>query len=279
MLNYKNTLEEMVDILISNKQKYTEEFRELPEGTLQYVEDKQRTQFYRAISDVKRKKRMGINKQPELINQLARKEFLRRLLKEMDANINALQYAIGHYRDIDPTAIIRSMTRAYRRLPGELFFRPTEELFASEDECLRARLESHQAWAEQPYEKNSYPFGEYSQYTTRGLHVRSNRELIIAEILYKYKVPFRYDQVVQVGRYKLSPDFSFEMADKRELYMEYCGMMNDLEYVSRFREKRRKYEQAEIYEWDNMIYAFSTGSKVNAAEIEAIIKTRILPRL
>ena len=160
-----------------------------------------------------------------------------------------------------------------------MFVRQSEPLFTTEDADLKARLERHQAWAEQPYEKNDYPFGEYSQYTTRGLHVRSSREMIIAELLYKYEAPFRYDQVIQVGKHKLSPDFTFEMANGEELYMEYFGMMNKPEYVAKFQEKRRKYEQAGIYEWDNMIYAFSNGPKVNAAEIEAIIKTRILPRL
>lgn len=276
MENYKDQLKEMLAFFIDCQKKYTTELQKLPQGGMRYIDDGKRKQHIWVNHE---KRRLGINKRPDLINQLARKEFLRRTIKELDVNIQAIQYAIDHYRDISPQAIINSMTRAYKRLPGELFFRPDEMLFTTADEDLKSRLERHRAWAEEPYEKNDYPFGEYSQYTSRGLHVRSNRELVISELLYKYEVPFRYDQIIHVGRNRLSPDFSFEMADGDELYMEYCGMMDNQKYVAQFFNKRRLYEQAGIFEWDNMIYAFSNGPQVNVAEIDAIIRTRILPRL
>lgn len=279
MDNYIEQLKEMLAFYSDCQNKYTEELQTLPDGTLRYVNDKQRTQYIWAKPESGHIRRIGINSRPDLIRQLARKEFLKRSLKEICANINTIQTAINNYREINPSAIISSMTRAYSSLSQDQFFLPSEPVFSTPDQTLKERLKSHQAWAEMDYEKNDYPFGEFSQYTSKGLHVRSSRELIIAELLYKYEIPFRYDQIIRAGRDKLSPDFTFEMADMRELYFEYCGMMDTEKYVFHFLDKRRKYEQAGIFEWDNIIYAFSSGPKVNTAEIDAIIRTRILPRL
>lgn len=242
MDNYRLQLEQMLSFFVEEAKKYNIELKSLPEGSLQHVQSGDRSQFLWKHDG----KRHGINRRPDIICQLARKEFIIKTLSEINSNISVLERALSEFRDVNPKDIIAAMTKAYQRLQPEMFFSSADNInsvFSSESEDLSARLASHEAWAAQPYERNTLPPGPYAQITSRGLTVRSNRELYIAERLYYYNVPFRYDQVIHINGYTLSPDFTFEQATKAELYLEYCGMMNDHEYMAHFFNKRKKYER------------------------------------
>ena len=83
----------------------------------------------------------------------------------------------------------------------------------------------------------------------------------------------------RIGRYELAPDFTFKGRDGREFYWEYCGMMDDVSYVDRFFWRRKLYEQAGIFEWNDMICTFGTKNHFNIKEVIHVIEDKILPRI
>lgn len=278
MENYREQLNEILSFFVKEREKYSIELGECPEGRLGLSKSSRQKEFLWRLDG----KRKGIDRKPEMIRKLARKEFLRKLLNEIDANISVISRAIQDYRDINPKSIIDSMTKAYAELSAEYFFseeKTASSIFATEDEKMRARLDAHREWAEQPYEKNPLPFGKYEQWTSRGLHVRSQREQTICEMLYRYELPFRYDQIIHIGNERVAPDFTFQQYTGEELYLEYCGMMDDRDYVMKHLRKRRLYEQAGICEWSNMIYIYSRGRRFNTQLVDSIIRYQILPRM
>lgn len=275
-------IKEALAFFQNERNKYIKELGTLPEGSLGFSNGEKRKQYFWHTKDNTTIHRYGINKRPDIIRKLARKEYLARLISELDQNIAALTRALKDYRDINPDQIIKSMARSYQQLSEEYFFSNNDTMFTTEDEEFRKRLKLHEEWAKQPYEKNTHPFGEWSQLSSRGERMRSKNELSTIERLYVFEAPHRYDQIIRSsdGRIVLAPDFTFQAADMRsEFYLEICGMMDDQDYVHRYLYKRKQYAQLGINEWTNMIYIFFSGNNIDVRAIDAAIRGQILPRL
>lgn len=146
------------------------------------------------------------------------------------------------------------------------------------------RMHDHEKWASEPYERNDYPFGDDLILTADGTRVRSKGEIILYEKFREFHAPFRYDMKKWFGEtpvdgFWLSPDFTFEDANYDEFYLEYCGMMNDPEYVRHHLKKAALYEKAGIVPWKNIIYLYAADNSFDVGYIESIIRYQILPRL
>ena len=79
--------------------------------------------------------------------------------------------------------------------------------------------------------------------------------------------------------YDLAPDFTFPKREGGEFYLEYCGMMDDPDYVNRFFWKRRLYEREGITEWNDMFYLFGESEELDMSVIEGAIRFWVLPRI
>ena len=125
---------------------------------------------------------------------------------------------------------------------------------------------------------------EYLMYTTSfGLKVRSKAELLIAELLYYYNIPFRYDAEVRVkdnfGRYKSRyVDFLFKLPDGSYLIWEHLGLFSKEDYRKEQFEKLTEYFFQGIFMPNNLIITMDgpNGEFDNLA-IERMIKGQILP--
>ena len=205
-----------------------------------------------------------------LVKSLADKEYARIALGIIDHNLRILGRLSQQMQSYSLDSVLSGMHSAYRHLPRECFqvARQAHDAF-----CMQ------RAWAEEPYELSDYRPEEKIHTTSRGLSVRTRAELLITEMLYKYDIPFRYEHVQHIGKYKMAPDFTFLDRDGKEFYWEYCGMMSLSNYRDRQIWRRRTYESAGITEWENMIYTYDAADSIDMREIEAIIKTKILPRM
>ncbi len=102
-------------------------------------------------------------------------------------------------------------------------------------------------------------FGEKAPeyYTRQGLRVRSKSEVIIAEILDEMSIPFLYEKPLQIGSGTVHPDFTLlNIRERRELYWEHFGMMDDMEYRNNAFMKIRKYEST--FRRGSLIWTFET---------------------
>lgn len=311
MSYHKNQLLEMKDYYNQLKQMCMYEFSGLPEGNLWCSDNGHRKQFY--VGEYKSGKivRRCINRDRDTIKGLARKKFLEKLIIEIETNIVVLDRTIAEFRECDPKIIIDEMEGAYRKISSDYFFSniaekrsragdrqnagdyriagmnngsddfldDIDEMSMTEEEVMKARYERHKNWADDTYIRSSYRQEDLIEVTTKGDLMRSKSEVLLAELFYKHGIPFRYEDATDYPWLGIIPDFEFRDKYKKLFYLEYCGMMDNEEYVDRFLYKRSRYEDNGLYEWNDVIYIFEKGNRVNMPMIESIIKTRIMPRL
>ena len=132
---------------------------------------------------------------------------------------------------------------------------------------------------EQPYKEYwGYPENK-TRTTSRGQKVRSISELLIAEALYKYYIPFHYEEELKVEGKTFAPDFTFEGWDYNNFYLDYFGMMDDEKYAKKNFLKLDDYYDIGLIPGDNLITVFDSKGIMNAGVIESIIQNEIIPRL
>ncbi|MBR5658794.1 MAG: hypothetical protein IKX10_05305 [Lachnospiraceae bacterium] len=129
-------------------------------------------------------------------------------------------------------------------------------------------------WKKQEYEGVAFSeeFPEY--YTRQGLRVRSKSELILADLLDEMSIPFLYEKPLKLGSGSVHPDFTLlNMFERREVYWEHFGMMDDMEYRNNAFLKIRKYESAGLFQHVSLIWTFETGKyPLNTREVRKMLK-------
>ena len=97
-------------------------------------------------------------------------------------------------------------------------------------------------------------------YTAKGERVRSKSEVMIADLLNKETIPYRYEYPLYLKGFDLVyPDFTVLNVKKRkEIYWEHFGMMDDSEYVEKAMKKITVYAQNGIFPGINLIVTFET---------------------
>lgn len=224
--------------------------------------------------------RKGITKNTELVQELARKEYLKKVIPSLEGNLLVLRRALQRYKPCLLQEVIAELTACYKRLPESYFFNPqVDYLVLTLDEHDRQRIDSHKQWGLRPYKVSSYRSEGRTVITSRGERMRSKAEVMIAEKLYEYGIPFRYEQELSLGDLTLHPDFTFEGANGEEFYLEFCGMMDDSRYVSSHLSKVAAYQAAGIVPWKNIIYLYSSGNEMNMQRVDSMIRTQIIPWL
>ena len=130
-------------------------------------------------------------------------------------------------------------------------------------------------WREQEYEmlrfRESFP--EY--YTRSGIRVRSKSEVLIADMLDELSIPFLYEKPLQLKKKTVYPDFTLlNIKERKEIYWEHFGMMDDREYRDNALMKIREYETNGFYQFDSVIWTFeSSRNPVNTRNIRNMIKS------
>jgi hypothetical protein len=259
---------------------YKVELEHCPDGSLLHQMDNNKPQFLRSVNINGKRVRRGINRNPGLIKALAKKEFDTKAYEILSNNTVAIREAIEKLVPFDPDRILDSMTNAYKLLPDEYFFdRDKLIINAGIDNDLLAKIKKHEEWWKKPYKEYwGYPENK-TRTTSRGQKVRSISELRIAEALYKYSIPFHYEEELKVEGKTFAPDFTFEGWDYNNFYLDYFGMMDDEKYAKKNFLKLDDYYDIGLIPGDNLITVFDSKGIMNAGVIESIIQNEIIPRL
>ena len=237
------------------------ELKMCPEGTLSFVKRDGRGTFFQIINSGGKRLRKSINKAPDFIRGLARKEYLINETKLLEKNIKALRDVMKSRVEPSPDNVLRSISRHLQGIPEEYFF-PEE---------------NKDSWASQPYEMSNYKPEEKKHTTSRGLKVRSKSEVLIAEMLYIFNIQFRYEQVIRINGIVLVPDFTIKLPDGRIFYWEHCGLMSSKEYREHQKWKMEIYEKGDIVPWKNLIVTYDDEEgNINVGIIESEIKNKLI---
>ena len=236
-----------------------------------------------------------LTKQPKLMQRLMRKKYLETKAAFTEKKIAALKALLENYPEQAVDDILKALPETYRSLPESLFLIPAEAEIASgianpagiasyarfcesigED---AGALPEHKSinWADAAYEISRYRSEERRHTTTRGLKVRSKAELLIAEALYKFEIPFHYEEVLHIGDRSVVPDFTIMKSDGSFSYWEHCGLMKDAKYRARLKEKLELYESVGVAHWKNLILTYDDDEGgINLSIVESEIKNKLL---
>ena len=206
--------------------------------------------------EVKNGKRIVTNNQKK-IDGIVRREYLKSKIEVLEHNERLLRRLLAGYLDANESLFLERMPKHLQKL------------------CVLGQTDD---WANEEYKMSTYYADLKRHRTSRGLMVRSKSEVIIAEKLYEFDVPFRYEQLVKVGGSMYAPDFTVRnRRTGQEFYWEHFGLMNDEKYVKAWRLKLYEFEQAGISPWTNLITTYDKpNNSIDLQMIEYIIKCKLL---
>ena len=262
---YKDYLKDFVQFHKDLRQNYTKQLKRLPRGSITGRKYKDTYQYYHLLNANGTYTRRGIGKNDHLKGQLARKEYLKRVLPILDKNIKVLEHAYKQYQPIKPDSIIGKMSNVYQSLPQQYFI----------DKAIMS--EELQNWMNTPFDQSDLKPEEKIHTTSRGLKVRTRAELIIAEALYMYNIAFRYEQRLYIRNRRFAPDFTIKLPDGRIIYWEHAGKTHEKKYMLDHYDKLLYYLHKGIVPGENLILTYdSVSGEFNTQAIHSEIKNRLL---
>ena len=134
-------------------------------------------------------------------------------------------------------------------------------------------------WLAYKYEPKAFSEDAPEHYSTNNVRVRSKSEAMIADALHTAKIPYRYECPLEINHMIIHPDFTIlRMYDRKIIYWEHFGMMDDIDYRNDALRRIRDYEAAGIFPGDNLIITYETGRlPLNQRIIKQKIDHYLLP--
>lgn len=131
-----------------------------------------------------------------------------------------------------------------------------------------------QKWINEPFLSNRCYSENLIHRSASGNMVRSKSEMLIDSILYKNKIPFRYECELLLGSSVIYPDFTiYNFRTGELLYWEHFGMLDNPVYFKSFISKLQLYATHGIYPGEKLIVTFETGdSPLMYEEVESIVR-------
>ena len=280
MENLQNELKEMISRIQDQNEILHEELKGCPKGELQCYSNHGRKQFTQVWWNQGKRNRKYINRNKDLIRDLARKKYLNSHIEALSHNIDILSNACKELAPLDHNTFIASLPSSLAVVPRE-FYLVSKSLKAcpDADTALKKHLAECQKWATQPYNQSNYNPQQRKITTSQGIKVRSKSEALIADMLHDYGIPFRYEQVIRLDQTIISPDFSFLSSRGFEVYWEHAGLLDNPFYSFRHHLKMMQYETAGIYPWRDLIVTYDTDNQINMKMIKSMIHNVLLPAL
>ncbi|MDO4416332.1 MAG: hypothetical protein Q4C20_14775 [Erysipelotrichaceae bacterium] len=241
--------------------KSTEErLRGAPEGTVCINKHGNGIQFYFRSAPEDKKGRYLPVAEKEKALALVQKKYDRQVAEAAEKQIIALKRFMKSY---DPDCLKKiyeavSDVRKDMIVPAEI----PDELYA-------------QQWQSTPFQPKKIEKDVPEHYSNKGERVRSKSEVMIADALAQAGVPHRYECPFTLGTAIIHPDFTvLRKEDRKELFWEHLGKMDDAEYVITNLSRIRLYEQNGIMPGINLILTMETRQQpINLTVIKQMIRT------
>ena len=191
--------------------------------------------------------RYAVKEMMEIVTRIARRDYAKAIYKELTSQIKHIDEAMKSISYSKATGIYTTMAEGRKRL--------VEPLLISDEEYLKS-------WLNQEYTPKSFQEGTAEIYSDRGERVRSKSEKIIADKLYHLGIPYKYEAPLNLkGLGIIHPDFTImDMKNRREVYWEHCGIMDNSEYAERAVARINQYERNGLHLGERLILTFETGN-------------------
>lgn len=254
------------DFLMTVSKKIEKRLRSVPEGGLRISSSnkkKKRIQYYHRKQSSDRMGTYIPKSKHEFVRRLAQKGYDQMTIASAKQEIRAIDLYLKNLPALSSEEIYDSLSENRKRLVTPQF--ETDEMYA-------------EAWGKKEYDGKEFYPETPELYTEQGERVRSKSELIIANILNRYQIPYRYEYPVMLkGFGRVYPDFTIlDIRSRKEIIWEHLGMMDDSEYVEKAISKISFYIKNGIFPGDRLIITYETKfNPLNIREIEMLIEHMI----
>lgn len=197
----------------------------MPEGKIIFSHTGKYCKWYQ--SDGKNKTYIP-KKKRYLAEQLALKKYLTLQLKGTSYEKKIIDYYLSHHiSDAEAMEQLMAESSEYQDLLSPYFTNNSKEL---------------NDWQHADYEKSQrYPENLIYK-SISGNVLRSKSEVLIDMMLYANHIPFRYEEVIQLGDITIAPDFTIKHPVTGQLYYwEHFGKMDDSNYAGNTGNKLQLY--------------------------------------
>lgn len=257
---YKEEFKRMIREIEGRMTELQREYKQLPDGNLHIQSRGEYETFSVDLpkkGNRKKARRKGITNDYSTVAALIRKRYIKKALRIMAADIVVLKKAVDRYVEFDEDSVMREFTSAHPRLQEAIFRNRQIDV----------------DWAGNYVQAKSLFDSDRTSLAGDKTLMRSRGEIIIAEKLRQYDIPFRYEAEFNIPDIPYVPDFMIKRPrDGKIFYWEHFGDVNDEDYMKRNEIKLEVYERYGIVPWDNLIITYDTiDGGVNTPLIEAMI--------
>ena len=264
MEQIKNMLESRKKYLQKVKKNKEKALLIAPEGSLRICNHGNRTQYYLRENP---KDFNGIyirEKDVRIAQSLAQKDYNQKVLRAAEKELNAINKYLLNYPTANIEQIYENLHKERQKLIVPL--RVSDEQYIKE-------------WEQVEYQGKKFREDTPELFTAKGERVRSKSEVIIADLLNREGIPYRYEFPIyfsEIG--KIYPDFTvLNVRLRKEILWEHFGRMDDEEYVEKTVQKIASYERHGIFPGDNLILTYETGrTPLNQKTIARMIEHYLL---
>lgn len=228
-----------------------------PEGNLRISKSNGAVQYYHKSTSEKSGGHYILAKNKKLAQQLAQKEYDKKVLEAAARELKLLNRTLRQYEQLQLRSKIVEKIFSKHTKQRQKLIKPvhlSDENFAAQ-------------WLSLSYEKKSFAADSVKYVTARGDFVRSKSENIIADTLYRMSIPYRYEFPLEViteddRRIKLHPDFCcLNLRTRQEFYWEHFGMMDAQDYAEKAVAKLKLYAHNGIFPGRNLIISTESSTQ------------------
>lgn len=257
------SIKRRIEILQNELEKRTLNLNSSIDGRLRCKADKSGFRYYKCIDSDDRNGMYLVNSKKPMAILLAQKEYDAKFIKQAQKEISCMEEFLERYSRFDLNGIYTSMHPA-RKILVNPFIRDDTE-YAKE-------------WLEVEYPPGYFPEGYEEYFTSNGLRVHSKSEILIAEMLDYYGVPYRYEYPIKLRNEEKRPDFTcLNIRTRKEYVWEHFGMMGNIGYATENVEKITKYMQNGYYPGENAIFSFAAGgNQIDSRTVKSLIERYLI---
>ena len=229
-----------------------------PEGKI-WVKHRNNKPYYYYINDDTGCRYLG-KKNSYTIEALIQKGYINDVISASELELSLLKNMLNRY----PSCVAEDL---FNNLPEarKLYAKP---IILGDDISV-------DEWLNAPYDHPGFKADSPKYTTLKGDRVRSKSEMIIADRLWANGIPYKYECPILVGNEILHPDFSIlRLSDKKILYHEHCGMVDNPEYAENMVKRIDSYNKEGIYLGDRLFVSMETSkTPLDIEFIDYLIRT------
>lgn len=264
MEQVKELLKARKNYLLQVKKEKEKSLRTVPEGTLRVCSHGKRTQYYYR-NDPKDFNGVYIrSKDIELAKKLAQKDYDQKVLRASEKELDAIDKYFLNYPDVNIEDVYENLHKERQKL-----IKPIR----------KSDLQYLQEWESVEYKGKEFDENVPEFYTAKGERVRSKSEVIIADMLYREGIHYRYEYPLYLrGTGRIYPDFTIlNLRLRKEILWEHLGMMDDIAYSEKAIQRIASYEQNGIFPGEDLILTYETRrSPLNSKTIMLMMEQYLL---